>query len=654
MRDDIPDSPPTISRRTFLRLTIGGLVGITLSSLPGCNHTPPRTQPPTLFLTPADLPRLRERVQHPAVTPWYSRLIARCDRWLGEPFLALPAGQEDEPARGKQRLESRLLRAARNVQGRILSLAFAGLLSGNNSYSDRARLELLNVIDNWPSWTNSDRTCDLMSAETSFAVAVGYNWLYDVLSHDERKRVRKGLSDKGFNRYLQAIREGASWTRAYHNWNAVLNGGFGTAALAVMTEMPRAAEVLSQSRRLLERFYTHLGADGGWDEGPGYWAYAMSYALRFEAALLPAVGEDNGAFQRPGMARTGYFPLFFNPGGIPASFGDNPNLAAEPILYLLASRFDNADFTWYADTYGPQLARHDNWPREVFAILWRPATPIQHPPRLPVTQPYLDIGWAALASRWPDPEIYLSFKSGDLSANHTHLDLNSFQLIAWGEPLAVDLGPPEYAEEYFGTDRWQFYQATTAAHNCILIDGRGQTPGTKGKIVNWEEQPRYTYLIGDASDAYDPGTRVCRRHLVFIDRRYFVLLDEIVAAAPVSVEARLHTYARVSQEGHQAVLVGQRAKLQVVSAVLDWDTLNNPAHLDPPETVLVLRPAERSPTWALPAVLYPLQIGQPPATVRAEVTDTRIALQVAGEGQTDESVFELRHGRWLFTGVKTL
>jgi len=652
--EPLPGLRSKMTRRGFLRLSLGGLIGTVLGSLPGCTSESPPITHPSIFLTPEDLPRLRESLSQPAIVPWYTSLLAHCDRWLGEPSLALPTLQDNETTSGKQRLESRLLRTARMAQGRILSLAFAGLLTGHKTYTDRARLELLNVINDWPAWTNSSRSCDLMTAETSFAVGVGYDWLYDVLSVEERKRVQKGLLEKGFNRYLQAIREGASWIRAYHNWNAVLNGGFGTAALAVRRDVPRAAEVLSQSRRLLERFYSHLGADGGWDEGTGYWAYAMSYALRFETALLAATGEDNGAFQRPGMARTGYFPIFFNPGGVPASFGDNPNLAAEPILYLLSNHFDNPAFTWYADTYGFQLARQDGWPREVFAILWRQGTSIPNPPPLPAVQPYLDIGWASLASGWPKPEIYLSFKSGDLSANHAHLDLNSFQLIAWGEPLAIDPGPAEYSEEYFGIERWQIYPATTAAHNCVLIEGRGQTPGSKGKIVNWEEQPRYTYLVGDASSAYSPNIRVCRRHLVFVDRRYFVLLDEIVAADPVSIEMRLHTHAQIHLEGRQAILQGQRAQLQVVNTAQDWEISMNPGQLVPAETVLFLRTPDRSPTWAISAVLYPFQNGQPAAVVRTDVADQRMALEVTHAHQSDEIVFELRHGRWMFTAVTTL
>ena len=51
-----------------------------------------------------------------------------------------------------------------------------------------------------------------------------------------------------------------------------------------------------------------------------------------------------------------------------------------------------------------------------------------------------EIGWAAMADHWPSPSLYVSAKTGDLSAHHSQHDMNSLQVQVDGEMLLADRG----------------------------------------------------------------------------------------------------------------------------------------------------------------------------------------------------------------------
>ena len=58
-------------------------------------------------------------------------------------------------------------------------------------------------------------------------------------------------------------------------------------------------EVMKTERRLWTA--TKTDHDGGWDEGPGYWAYATQYNIFYLSALQTALGTDFGFDKQPGF-----------------------------------------------------------------------------------------------------------------------------------------------------------------------------------------------------------------------------------------------------------------------------------------------------------------------------------------------------------------
>jgi hypothetical protein len=151
-----------------------------------------------------------------------------------------------------------------------------------------------------------------------------------------------------------------------------------------------------------------------------------------------------------------------------------------------------------------------------------------------------------LADDQPDPGRFLAFKNGSLAANHSHLDLNHVSVGVGETMLLVDLGSRSYPADYFSSARYGYYEITTAGHNSVLVGGKGQSPNKVGQLRGPIDGSTFGAFTGVADNTYDVATPRARRHVVFVDRRYYVLLDEIAPTAPATVELRFHTYGTVT------------------------------------------------------------------------------------------------------------
>ena len=454
----------------------------------------PGTAPrhPSLLFTSADLAGMKARAAHPTLAPVATRLLSRAETLLkAAPILVSTTGrgEPDPPGHIKG------LDAARRLQGRVLTYATAFLLSGDRRYRDAAVAELDRAISQWPIWVDTAHQppYDLMTGEISLTFGLAWDWLYDSLSSVERQRLREGVERRAMAPYLAATMTAKpmSWYTANHNWNPVCNGGAAVLALALGSESAMSADVLRLAVPAMSSYWNHLGADGGWDEGTGYWTYGHRYAFMAAEALRRAGFREGDAYlDRPGARATGYFPLVFNPGRtVSASFGDSSGRAADALFYFLARESRNPDFAWFQDRVTPRSLTSEGWPDEALTLVWRPVDENWLPeartsfrPQIPAVTSFPSIGWAMLADDQPDPQRFLAFKSGSLSANHSHLDLNHVSVGVGETMLLVDLGSRSYPADYFTSARYGYYEITTAGHNSVLVGGRGQSVNKAGQL----------------------------------------------------------------------------------------------------------------------------------------------------------------------------
>jgi hypothetical protein len=133
--------------------------------------------------------------------------------------------------------------------------------------------------------------------------------------------------------------------------------------------------------------------------------------------------------------------------------------------------------------------------------------------------------------------LHLMGRGGLAQANggHSQGDVSSFLLYAHGQLLALDPGYLSYNR------RAEVGQATN--HNLVLVDGVGPAIGTagatgpaSGTVQHTLHTPQLAY--GEVQTAYQGASLV--RKALFIRNSYYLLADDVRAAAPHTYTWQLH------------------------------------------------------------------------------------------------------------------
>jgi len=498
-----------------------------------------------ILATREELESLRERITRRPFDAIHERLNRRCSLILE----TAPVTEAQWRSLYQQGAWGSALLAARTTQGRILDLLIAHHVEANSAYRDRAIEELKSLIS-WTFWVDPSHNhmpADLCTAEAAVAAVVGLDWLWEDLGDSDRLRIQEVIKTKAVEPYRQGVKQGVSWYNTYSNWNAVVNSGCGLAALALSDCDPSADEALRWARKGLEQFFNALGREGGWDEGTGYWAYSMRYILLLGEAMS-RLADDQTIIHRRGMDVTGLFPIYFTPGGRPASFGDNPSVPLYGTFYLLVKHFALKEVTWWLDTYAfHRDVSTSGFSAAGLALLFRPVdakTP--KAPDLSRLKVYNEIGWAAMADAWPRPGLYVAAKTGDLSASHSQHDMNSIQVQVGGEMLLNDLGHPPFSGRYFSDARGQFYEVQARAHNTVVVARRDHRIDAQGRIIESASDDAYRYVAMDSAGACGEDVEFIRHVVMVVNPRTLagetiVVLDEIASGAPERVDLFWHT-----------------------------------------------------------------------------------------------------------------
>ena len=193
----------------------------------------------------------------------------------------------DQPPPEHVLIGPRMLAQSRQALSVISTTAGLYRLTGDVRYAERAKKEMLAVAA-FADW-NPSHFLDV--AEMTNACGIGYDWIYDQLSPEERTAIRTAIVEKGLKAGLEQYQKKTFWTDCNHNWGQVCAGGLTTGALAIADEEPALArEILQLTHKTIAKPMGQFAPDGGWDEGPGYWTYATSYNVFYLSAIDSALG----------------------------------------------------------------------------------------------------------------------------------------------------------------------------------------------------------------------------------------------------------------------------------------------------------------------------------------------------------------------------
>jgi hypothetical protein len=472
------------------------------------------------------------------------------------------------------------------VQYAIRHLAIAGQVLDDAALRARAKEWLLSVADWDPDGTTSRTYTDEWAFRIAVALAWGYDWLHDELAPAERERVRAALLERTRQVADHVIHQAAIHlfpydSHALRSVSAVLV----PCCIALIGEAEEAREWLDYSIEFLATVYSPWGdSDGGWAEGPHYWMTGMAYLIDAANLIRNFTGYD--LFARPFFQKTGDFPLYTKaPDTRRATFGDDSTMGDLPGLKVgynlrqYAGVTGNGAYQWYFE----EVRRNDPgteaefynygwWDLNFDEMCYRhdwPTVAAVPPKDIDRLRWFRGIGWAAIQHRMDDPAEHIQFvmKSSPYgSISHSHADQNAFCLAAFGEDLAIQSG--HYVA--FNSTMHRTWRRQTRSKNAILVDGKGQYAGSDkaeairaaGRIELAEDRGDHVYVRGDATAAYrslTPEVTRSVREVYFVRNRYFVFVDSIDAAVPVSVDWLLHANGRYELGASSFRYSGERA-----------------------------------------------------------------------------------------------
>ncbi len=143
---------------------------------------------------------------------------------------------------------------------------------------------------------------------------------------------------------------------------------------------------------------------------------------------------------------------------------------------------------------------------------------------------FKDGGFYIFRSGWKPDAVWLGLHCGPDSIEwqtggfHSQFDRGTFELMAFGRKLMTD--PGIYNYKGGDPDREAFRR--TASHQCLTLNGANAARA--GKCLQWIEDDGQGNAVLTVENASYPGL-THRRTVFFVQRRYFVWVDEALGTA---------------------------------------------------------------------------------------------------------------------------
>lgn len=502
-----------------------------LSRIPG--------EHPRIYTTKADLEEFRNYVKN--ADNGYFTMIERSVRYfMTQPF---PREADADALNITPATMFSPFQTAADVTKQACNMAmysaFYYLITGDaevGAYGVRCLMELTG----WdPDGVTSYKINDQAHRRIATYSTLAYDWLYPLLTEQQRQAVRKMIVDR-----IEIICQSDQFSIKDADKSPFDSHG-GTAigyviliGLALFGETEAAERWLRYALPVYISNLPQFGyEDGGWSQGTYYWSCGI-FGLKVIEALRCAGIID--LYEKTGKHNEALYAIYCCLEGSVCDFGDNSYIPAtekmSSLISVLAHRVPSPEIRFtrdqigYLTAYGhtddsdPSVCIHDRYYGLEEGYIRK---------EMPADHLFPDIGWAAMHSDLADPKrVSVFFKSSWYgSFNHSHPDQNSFTIHAYGKQLAIDSGYYDLYDYPFDRN----YTRKTYAHNAITYDnGKGQPAFdilAKGRITDFLGHKCLALAGGDATAAYKGALGKARRWLLYLKPDIVVTIDDLEAKA---------------------------------------------------------------------------------------------------------------------------
>jgi len=416
---------------------------------------------------------------------------------------------------------------------------------------------------------------------------LAYDWIADEMTPEDRAEAVRMLNSWIDNDMEHAAPKGTWTATADSDASTGHPMGYLTTALATWEENPRAAEIIgfidkSGMWQTIRR-YVSWSRGGTWIEGMAYSGSTRRYLLWGLECLRTATGID--LWKQPGMegfprevaleviysttpGQEGMVPSGdIELGGYRFRHNTYQDLSVT-LSQVLGNEETGKLIRHYINTVHPVLERHGA--AEDLLCRDRSAPAEDYTKKLPLAYFAPGQGFLFTRSSWEKDATFACFQSGGpTGVDHQHGDANTFQVYRKGVWLTREVsgysGPAD----------------DTAAHNGLLIDGKGQRPFHSSvpdaRTLAVSTGKGYAYAKGDAAGPYNlrqysnnPESPLifrvplAERAFAHLHPDTFVVLDRVEAGKPEDKkEWVLHAEEKPEVQGERLVLSAPDQRLVV-------------------------------------------------------------------------------------------
>ncbi|MBO5369245.1 MAG: heparinase II/III family protein, partial [Clostridia bacterium] len=531
-------------------------------------NSPSKGVHPRIHASLADFERIKSEIKTDEnKIKLYANLIEKADSYVANPT----------PVIYELRDGVRLLDVSREVLRNMYVLGMAYRLSGDKKYADRAWIDL-KAVSEFPDWHPNH---SLDPVEMSAAVSVGYDWMYDAFTDEQRKTIEQGVYNNLFYVACNSMQSRSGYLSGglltNMNHNLITNGGLTMGALCFMDVYPEICSyVLSNSIRSIGMSIYNYGPDGAWVEGPHYWEYSTQYTTKFLSSLDSALGYDFRMSLVEGLSTAAEFILNVQSDIGIFNYGDGA-VAKQyvPEIIWLANKY-NLDHVVPAWLELSQLAITGG-EDTALALLWLGGGSKKGNVTMETDSFYRGENVVTFRDRWTNSaSTFAGVHGGKTIVNQSHLDGGSFVFDSNGVRWASDPGSAPYdlpnAWDTVNGGRWNYYMTRAEAHNCLVInpdENADHNPHSTVRITEFESKPKGGIAVADTSELYSDDALSARRGFFFTDNRQsLVIRDEVFLKKESDVYWFMQTAADVSINGNTAIL-SYDGKYMLLEAMCD-------------------------------------------------------------------------------------
>ncbi len=532
------------------------------------------TEHPRLLFTEAEEIELKKQIQADPL----SRDLAAFLKSQADSICAMPQIDYNRIQYGAS---FQLLHVARAYVYRLGTLSLIYRLYPEQKYLDAINQTLL-WICNYPDWNPSHY---LDTAEMSTAVAIAYDWLFDVLPESTKAQVKKCLYDRAITTVLREYEVGKSesWAKRETNWNVVCNAGMLMAALAVAEDYPNELNtILDKSAHYMPNCLNHFAPDGVCYEGPSYWGYTITFLSIYLKAVIDNDNGRGGIAQLPGLSKTAlYQKRTLSPAGRIFNFGNagkGTGLPHTPAYSLLSTIYQLPEIATWVREGLPRIIQSGRTP-DRFAFLHLPwlsmpqSSESHQLPRLEVYKNTINDIIVFNGDRNKKGSIFLIAKGGEPSQAHQQMDCGTFLIesegICWTEDLGSDsYGLPGFWDYKPKGQRWDYLRNNNFSHNTLNIDHELQYSYGEAFVSEYDTNAAQPFARLDMTKLYKDQAKQVTRTFTMKDDFTMETEDAIELINPSSTAYwRAITDAQVEINGNKLHLTqdGKHFYMEIIA-----------------------------------------------------------------------------------------